>query len=1071
LGQSYGVALEKMNRPQSVSIVHDLEERAKELNCLYRIEEILNKTEIGMDETIHLMVSIIPQGFRYSDICHCRINLRGKSFKSANYHDFGVSYTAQVFVREKSVGDIKVCYSEKIPEADKGAFLPEEEKLLKTIADRLGHFVLHSELKSIFHDLETVKSTTYTPIKGEWKIVLDMIRKTDPNLFMTILRKFLHLLYWKGVEEADLLLKHMNINIKPDENYFHGEENKPLKKFIVNDYDEYIETILRLVNENLFDEDIMLKVQKWIREDKSSALIKIVEARESSLAEISDAIRKYYRIAPEKYELSPAMIKGLRVSLLRRFFTEDLHYIKLAKEFVKLTDFYNLIDKMIYTPTSLGKLGGKSSGIFLASRILSSKAEKNELLRNIKIPKTWYMASDCVLAFMHYNNLEEVLEQKYKDVDELRIEYPQIVQMFKNSQFPPDIEKGLSVALDDFENTPIVVRSSSLLEDQLGSSFSGKYKSLFLANQGSKPERLAALEDAIAEVYASTFSPDPILYRSERGLLDFNEEMGIMIQEVVGNKFGKYFLPTYAGVAFSNNEFRWSPRIKREDGLLRIVPGIGTRAVDRIGDDYPILIAPGQPNLRVNVSVDEIVKYSPKQMDVINLEKNEFETISVSDFILNYGDQATSFNHVVSVFDGHILRQPVGLGFHADGHETVVTFNGLLKQTNFIKKASAIIKALQESIKSPVDLEFASDGVDFFLLQCRPQSYLGDQTGDKIPSDYKKRSVVFSASKHVSNGKTPEISHIVYVDPIKYSELESDDLMKQVGRAVSKLNKLLPKRKFILMGPGRWGSRGDIKLGVPVSYSDINHTSVLIEIAKKKGSYVPDLSFGTHFFQDLVESSIRYLPLFPDEDGNIFDYSFFEKSKNIFNEILPDFNHLEKVIKVIDVQKESNGNVLKILANAEKEIAIGIIQKPSLELESDSVKQEIHHEFIADDWKWRYNFAEKIAAKIDPFEYGVKAVYLHGSTKNANANSQSDIDLIVHIEDDKDKKKILEAWFKGWNQALVEMNYLRTGFKVKKILDVVYVTDDDIKRKTSYAQKINAITDAAKPLVLKSTKK
>jgi predicted nucleotidyltransferase len=1062
--------MEKSSKQQYAMLVNDLAEKAKELNCLYQVEEILNKSEYEIDDVIKSILSVIPTGFRYSDICHSKISFRGKVFKSEFYSDYGISLSATINMREKNVGEIKVCYSEKVSDNEKNTFLPEEEKLIKTIADRLGHYILHNELKAIFNDLEIVKKTTHTPIKGEWKIVLDMIRKTDPNLFMGILRKFLHLLYWKGVEEADILLKHTSINMKPSEDEIHGEENKPLKKKVINDYDEYIDTILRLVNENLFDDDIMLKVLKWIREDKSSALIKIVEARESSLAAISDAIRKYYRIAPEKYELSPAMIKGLRVSLLRRFFTEDLRYIQIAKEYVKLTDFYNLIDKMIYTPTSLGKLGGKSSGIFLASRILSSKSASNEILNNIKIPKTWYMASDCVLAFMHYNNLEEVLEQKYKDVDELRIEYPQIVQMFKNSQFPPDIEKGLSVALDDFEDRPIVVRSSSLLEDQLGSSFSGKYKSLFLANQGTKQERLAALEDAIAEVYASTFSPDPILYRAERGLLDFNEEMGVMIQEVVGNKVGKYFLPTYAGVAFSNNEFRWSPRIKREDGLVRIVPGIGTRAVDRIGDDYPILIAPGQPNLRVNVSVDEIVKYSPKRMDVINLEKNEFETIDIAEFTHEYGDKCPGLNNVVSIYDGHMIRQVVGLGYHSEEHEVVVTFNGLLKNTNFIKKAAEIIKTLQKSIKSPVDIEFASDGVDFYLLQCRPQSYLGDQTGDAIPKDYKEQQVIFSASKHISNGRIPEITHIVYVDPVKYSELPDSDLMKQVGKAVSKLNKILPKRSFILMGPGRWGSRGDIKLGVPVTYSDINHTAMLIEIAKKKGSYMPDLSFGTHFFQDLVEASIRYLPLYPDEPENIFNEKFFLDSPNIFKELIPELEHLSDVVKVIDIVKASDGKILKILANADKNLAVAMLKNPSKEIEAEIEKTEFTHNFISEDWKWRYNFAEKIAKKINPEELGVKAIYLYGSTKNANATSQSDIDLIIHVEDDSEKRKLLEKWLEGWSLALAEMNYLRTGIKKKGLLDVQYITDKDIEEKKSYAVKINAVTDSAQPLVLKNKK-
>ena len=185
----------------------------------------------------------------------------------------------------------------------------------------------------------------------------------------------------------------------------------------------------------------------------------------------------------------------------------------------------------------------------------------------------------------------------------------------------------------------------------MGAAFSGKYKSLFLANQGSKQERLDAVMDAIAEVYASTFSPDPIEYRSERGLIDFGEEMGIMIQEVVGKKVGKYYLPAYAGVAVSNNEFRWSPRIKRKDGLVRLVPGLGTRAVDRLSDDYPILVAPGQPNLRVNVTTDEVIRYSPEKIDVINLETNDFETLDIRDFLKEVGYELPAVNKMVSIVD------------------------------------------------------------------------------------------------------------------------------------------------------------------------------------------------------------------------------------------------------------------------------------------------------------------------------------------------------------------------------------------------------------------------------------
>ena len=224
---------------------------------------------------------------------------------------------------------------------------------------------------------------------------------------------------------------------------------------------------------------------------------------------------------------------------------------------------------------------------------------------------------------MAYNNLEDFIEQKYKDVVQVRQEYPYVVNLFKNSRQQPEIVKGLSLALDDFGDVPLIVRSSSLLEDRVGASFAGKYKSLFIANQGSKEERLQSLMEAIAEVYASMFGPDPIEYRYENGLLDDHEEMGIMIQEVVGRKVGPYYLPAFAGVAFSNNNFRWSSRIRPEDGLARMVPGLGTRAVDRLSDDYPILVAPGKPNLPVNVSLDEVIRYSPNKIDLINLQTTD----------------------------------------------------------------------------------------------------------------------------------------------------------------------------------------------------------------------------------------------------------------------------------------------------------------------------------------------------------------------------------------------------------------------------------------------------------------
>ncbi|MCF8265010.1 MAG: nucleotidyltransferase domain-containing protein [Melioribacteraceae bacterium] len=1051
-------------------LVYDLQERAKELNCVYKIEEAIGNRELNNQQVFEEVVAAIPPGWQYPHTCCAKILLDNKIFVSPQFQETIYSMHENIIVQEKPIGKISVYYKDKMPESDFGPFLKEEKKLIKTIADRLSHFILHQKLKGVFDELQSVRNGSVNrDFKNEWRIVLDMLRKTDPNLFASILRKMLHNLCWNGIEEAENIMKQSVMDQKQSENEGRYDENKPMKKRKVDNYDAYIEAILTIADNNLPDEQILAKIQKWIKEDKASALVKAVESLDTSLTEISDAIRKFYHLAPEKFELSPSTIKGLRVSLLRRFFTDKIDFISIAKEYIKLTDFYDLIDNMIFPPKSHGKLGGKSSGLFLAYHILKKNADTKELVGDIQIPKTWYIASDAVMHFMHYNDLEEVIEQKYKDIDEVRLEYPQIVQVFKNSEFPPDMVKGLSQAMDDFGEKPIVVRSSSLMEDQMGAAFSGKYKSLFLANQGSKSERLSALMDAIAEVYASTFSPDPIEYRAERGLIDFHEEMGIMLQEVVGTKMGKYFLPAFAGVAFSKNEFRWSPRIKREDGLIRIVAGLGTRAVDRLGDDYPVLIAPGQPSLRVNVSLEEQIKYAPKYIDVINLETNDFETIDIKDMFLEAGNDFPRITDVVSVFENKMIRPVSALGIDFDKDDLLVTFDGLMKKGVFIRQVDTILKTLEKKLQTPIDIEFAHDGKNFYLLQCRPQSFAGTQISDQIPKDIPVDKLLFNAKRYVSNGHMLDITHVVYVDPVEYAQVQDREMMIQIGRAVGKLNKLLPKRQFVLIGPGRWGSRGDIKLGVSVTYSDINNTAMLIEVAKKKGNYVPDLSFGTHFFQDLVEAQIRYLPLYPDDKGIIFREDFFLNAPNMLSELLPEFDYLSRKIRVIDIPSTSNGQILKILLNADLDQAVGLLSNPSSEEQQDHEKVDYSEWQPSDQWKWRYKMAEKIAKRIDPEKQGVKGIYIFGSTKNATAGPGSDIDLLFHIEDDLEKRKALENYLHGWSQALSELNYLRTGYKTDGLLDFHFVTDEDIKKQTSYAIKIGAVTDSAKPLKLGTT--
>jgi predicted nucleotidyltransferase len=824
--------------------------------------------------------------------------------------------------------------------------------------------------------------------------------------------------------------------------------------------------VFAIAQNNLSDEELLENIQKWVKENRVGFLVKALENLDTSLGDLLDAISRYHYMDAEEVEITPFTRQNINVLLIHRLFTEQLDFIDIAKDYVALNDFHDILRKTIFPQNSHGRLGGKSAGMLIASQILERYAETHPELKRIRLPKTWYVTSDVLQTFLSYNDLEEILEQKYKSIEQIREEYPNIVQIFKNSIFPGEIVNWLAACLDDFGEQPIIVRSSSLLEDRMGSAFSGKYKSLFLANQGPKEARLDRLMDAIAEIYASVFSPDPIEYRRERGLTNFHEEMGIMIQEVVGTRIGKYFLPEFSGVAFSHNEFRWSPRIRREDGLLRLVPGLGTRAVDRLADDYPRLIAPGQPGLNVNATIDETLYYSPRQADVIDLERNSFTTVEFRQLLREHGEAYPNIENIVSVHqDGLLRRQPrLNVDFARD--DLVVTFEGVISSSGLIRQIKTMLDVLRERLGRPVDVEFAVNRGIIYLLQCRSQTGASESRPVPIPKNLPKESVLFSARKYVSNGTVPAITHIVYVDPDGYSSLESPEELKNVGRAIGRLNSLLPKRQFILMGPGRWGSRGDIKLGVPVTYSEINNTAVLIEIARRKGNYVPDLSFGTHFFQDLVEASICYLPLYPDEPNVVFNEQFLLSSRNMLDELVPEAAALQEIIRVIDVPEAAGGRVLHIAMNAEADEAVAYLSGDGLEIPPEEPGSFTPVMQSGEHWRWRMRIAELIARELDPERFGVEAMYVIGSTKNATATAASDIDLLVHFRGSEAQRRELLSWFEGWGLSLTEMNYMRTGIRTERLLDVHMVTDADIERKSSYAIKIGAVTDAAQPLVL-----
>jgi pyruvate,water dikinase len=1051
-----------MSAPEvpSERIIETLRERAKELHCLYRVHEILSHADAPVPEICRSIVEALPPGWQFSGDCFARIAVGNDVYQPPRVTETPWVQHADILAAGKRLGAIDVFYTQDFPAADEGPFLKEERKLIDTIAARIGEFAIQRGLAG---NGERVRARA--PDAIEWPVIVEFLKRTDAQLLSRVSRRMMNHLGWMGIERAQALLASYASTARDrDEDAL--DDNRPLDRSGSIALPTEPEDIFGLAAEHLDSHEILAALEKWIRDDKGGFLIEAADHQSSSLGDIADALDRFQGLAIDDSEISRSTQVALRVALARRLLTDDPEFIRTAKDYIAASDYATLMHRVIAPLKSHGKLGGKAAGLILASEIVRKSNEYADVLGDVRTPRTWYIASDALLDFVEYNHLEDVYNRKYFEIAQIRRDYPHVVQVFKHSHFPPEIVKGLSVALDEFQDRPLIVRSSSLLEDRMGSAFSGKYKSLFLANQGSKRERLGALMDAVAEVYASLFGPDPIEYRTERGLIHFHEEMAVMIQEVVGSRVGRYFLPAYSGVAFSTNELRWSPRIRREDGLLRMVAGLGTRAVDRLADDYPVLIAPGQPGLRVNISTDDVMRYSPHKMDLIDLEARRFETMEIAVVLKACGRDFPVIGQIASVLDSDGRRRTPGFTWNPDRETTVVTFDGLIDRTAFIPQIRALLRLLREKLGFPVDIEFASDGQNLYLLQCRAQSFSEYAAPAVIPRDVPRDRIVFSANRYVTNGSVPDLTHIVYVDPDRYQALSAITELRDVGRAVGRLNALLPKRQFALLGPGRWGSRGDIRLGVSVGYSDISNTALLLEVARKRGHYVPDVSFGTHFFQDLVESGIRYLPLYPDDKDVVFNESFLSGARNLLVEMVPEHARLADVIRVIDVPQATGGLVLRVLMNADEDEAVGVLvpaeaKKPVVASSRPVDRTETS---TADHWSWRLLMAQKIAAEADAARFGIKAMYVFGSTKNATAGPASDIDLLVHLNGTEAMRHDLEMWLDGWSRALSEINYLRTGARTDGLLDVHIVTDEDVEKRTSYAAKIGAVTDGARPL-------
>lgn len=638
----------------------------------------------------------------------------------------------------------------------------------------------------------------------------------------------------------------------------------------------------------------------------------------------------YEAMPPPQKEKVSHHLEEIKVVLIKGMISDQLPFIGVAKKVFSMADLRQIYRRRI----GRGKIGGKAAGMMLALKILQQQDPTMgpDISENVCIPDSYFIGTEVVYDFRLANDMEHYMNQKYRPLEEIRAEYPKIVEAHLKGRFPDDIVEQLREVLVQMGDSPLIVRSSSLLEDNFGYSFAGKYSSYFCPNQGTEEENLKTLLDAIHRVYASTVNPDAILYRQHHGLIDYDERMAILLQRLRGHRYGRYFMPTLAGVAFSQNPFRWNAKIRREDGFIRLVWGIGTRAVDRVDNDYPRMIALSHPQLRPETTAKAIRQYSQWYVDVIDLEENCFKTLPVKEVL---GPDFPHLRLIASIDKGEHLQDIVSVGSLNPDEPLVLTFDGLTKDRKFIKLMRTALLRLETAYQRPVDVEFTIDVIPNYpypdyqlnILQCRPLSQREEEDSRvHIPRGIPDEDILFSADKLIPDGKAEGIRYIIFVDPEKYHDIPDQTTRLELGRAVGRLNKRLEKEPFVLMGPGRWGST-NLELGVRVSYADIYNTKVLIEIAIAKDGRVPELSYGTHFFQDLVESGIYSLALFVAEgdEERRFNWKFLRESPNVLAQLSPEDAALSEYLCVIDIAAVANNRRLNIIMDGSNEEAVGFL--------------------------------------------------------------------------------------------------------------------------------------------------
>ncbi len=601
-------------------------------------------------------------------------------------------------------------------------------------------------------------------------------------------------------------------------------------------------------------------------------------------------------------------VQAMIDQLCRMIIARDEKLLRLAKDNLRLEDFLNIKARMIGT----GFIGGKSVGMLIARNILMNE-KALQAKKYFEPHDSFFIGADVFYTYIVENGwwkehmAQRTPEGYFKVAGVLR-------DKLLTGVFPEEIKEQFQQMIEYFGQSPIIVRSSSLLEDSYGNAFAGKYESIFLVNQGTPDERYAKFVDAIRRIYASTMNEDALAYRLQRGLDQMDEQMALLVQRVSGAYKDDYFFPDVAGVGISQNVFVWKNGLDPKAGMLRLVVGLGTRAVNRVEGDYPRIVALDDPLLKAYAGMAAAQRFSQHDVDVLNIQENVLQTVPFRELLRKKIDFHLE---QVAIRDDETAEKMRARG--EDDEPWIITFDKMVSGTKFREMMQKILKTLEAVYGYPVDIEFTvnfkKDGeFRVNLLQCRPMQTKGLGHRIKIPKTIPKEKIVFRSSGNFLGGNISQtIDRIIYVDPQGYCGLETQSERYDVARVVGELNRQLGGQKklsVMLLGPGRWGTTTP-SLGVPVSFAEINHIAVLGEIAFTTDNVSPEISFGTHFFQDLVETGIFYVALFPDDGDVLIDQKFFDAIPKTLRKLAPQYKKYESIVKVYD----ASGNGLRLAAD------------------------------------------------------------------------------------------------------------------------------------------------------------